>query len=185
MELKKIAVLILLAFIFGCTDQNDLSQIQEYQGPSYELTDVQTLYSEGADENTAFVSFKLVAPRQQVFEDNNLEFPEGIYIENFKPDGSIAFTLKANKGYYDDEEKTYRAEGNVVLRDLVQDQQLNTEELYWIPGPGDEAIYTDKFVTVKTPDNIIYGEGLRASQNFETYKILKPTGDIATSGLTR
>ena len=175
----KLVVLLPLFFIMaGCADQNDLSQMKEYEGPSYELTDVETLYSEGADENTAFVSFKLVASRQQVYEDNNLVFPEGIYIENFKEDGSIAFTLKANKGSYDNEEKTYKAEGNVVLRDLKQDQQLNTEELYWVPGPGDEAIYTDKFVTVKTNNEIIYGEGLRASQNFENYKILKPKGSL-------
>jgi len=152
----------------------------------YELTDVETWYStelreeEMTDEdvNDAFVQFKLVADRQLVFDNDNLEFPDGVYIENYNPDSTLAFTLKANKGWYDATEKTYRVEGNVILRNFEKDEQLNTEELFWKPGPGDEAIYTDKFVTVKTQNEIIYGEGLRASQDFRKYKILKPKGTL-------
>lgn len=175
MKIGKIFLIFTLC-IFGC-DTNEVKQMQEYNGPMYELTDVETLYSEGEDnlDSLAFVKFKLMADRQLIFDNEDMEFPEGIYIENYKIDGTVAFTLKANKGFFDSEEQVYKAEGNVILRNLLEEQQVNSEELFWKPGPGDDAIYTDKFVIVKTKDEIIYGEGLRASQNFETFKILKPS----------
>lgn len=175
MKLGKL-FLIFTAMMISC-DTTEVTQVREYVGPMYELTDVETLYSEGEDQvdTVAFVKFKLMADRQMIFENENMEFPEGIYIENYKVDGTVAFTLKANTGYYDAKEKVYKAEGNVILRNLLEEQQVNSEELYWRPGPGDDAIYTDKFVIVKTKSEVIYGEGLRASQNFEKFKILKPS----------
>ena len=167
----------IFTFCLVSCDTTEVQNIQEYDGPMYELTDVITLYSEGEEDidTMAYLKFKLEADRQLIYEDEDMEFPEGIYIENYTADSTVAFILKANKGYFNNETKIYKAEGNVVLRNLLEEQQVNSEELYWKPGPGDDAIYTDKFVIVKTQSEIIYGEGLRASQNFETFKILKPS----------
>jgi len=175
MKIGKI-FLIFTLLIYAC-ETTEVQKVEEYNGPMYELTDVETLYSEGEDEvdTVAFVKFKLMADRQLIFDNEDMEFPEGIYIENYEIDGNVAFTLKANKGFFDSEDQVYKAEGNVILRNLLEDQQVNSEELFWKPGPGDDAIYTDKFVIVKTKSEIIYGEGLRASQNFENFKILKPS----------
>jgi hypothetical protein len=51
---------------------------------------------------------------------------------------------------------------------------LSTEELNW--DPQKQIVFTDKFVVIETPTEILKGEGLEANQNFTKYKILKPTG---------
>ena len=172
-------VLAPLVVLLSCSDSEQVKKIEDYEGPTYELVDVKTLYSTKKDENTAFVEYKLEAARQLIFENEDMEFPEGVYIESYQPDGNIAFILEANEGYYDQKEDVYRAVGDVNLRNLQEKQSLTTEELFWKPGAGDESIYTDKFVIIETVEEKIYGEGLRASQDFERYVILKPTGSLA------
>ena len=39
-----------------------------------------------------------------------------------------------------------------------------------------QKFYTDKFVTITTPTQIIYGDGLESNQNFSDYTILKVKG---------
>ncbi|MGK7397012.1 MAG: LPS export ABC transporter periplasmic protein LptC [Candidatus Cyclobacteriaceae bacterium M3_2C_046] len=179
MKRWNLLVIALSIILFSCRESETMNTIQEYDGPMYELSDVETLYSEEKNENTAFTRFKLLADKQLIFENEDMEFPEGIYIENFNPDGTVKFTIRANKGYYIKEDNVYKAEGNVVLRNLKEDQKLSSEELFWEPGAGEESIYTDKFVIVETKGEKIYGEGLRANpDDLANYKILKPTGYI-------
>ena len=53
---------------------------------------------------------------------------------------------------------------------------LNTEELLWYPN--DEKFITDKFITIKTENELHKGEGLESNQDFSSYKIMKPMGSI-------
>jgi hypothetical protein len=51
---------------------------------------------------------------------------------------------------------------------------MNTEELNWVPAK--QKIFTDKFVTIQTKEEVLKGQGLEAKQDFSSYRILKPTG---------
>ncbi len=169
----------MVCFAAGCqTNEEALQNVETYSGPLYEVNNVEILYSEPVNDELATVQFKLSGPKQLVFENENLEFPEGIYIENYDKEMNVVFTLKANAGYYDASEQVYRAVGNVEVMDMKDNKSLFTEELFWKPGPGNEAIYTDKFVHIRTQGESIRGVGLKASQDFSTYRILKPTGTL-------
>ena len=74
-------------------------------------------------------------------------------------------------------EKLYKGEGNVIVRNLKKKEQLNSEELFW--NLKEEKIFTEKFVRIETEDEILLGEGLEASQDFENYTIKNPTGIIS------
>ncbi len=172
-------ICMLSGFVFlGCADDGQINNITDYEGPMYEFTNIETIYSSRKDDSTAYTTYKLMADKQSILENQDQRFPEGLYIENYKPDGEIAVTIKANEGFYTKKENVYRAVGDVVVRNLEAQQTLNTEELFWKPGAGDESIYTDKQVIIKTPTETIYGDGLRAPENFETYRIMNPKGTI-------
>jgi LPS export ABC transporter protein LptC len=64
--------------------------------------------------------------------------------------------------------------GNVIVKSLDKGQTLNTEELNW--KPETKTVYTEKFVTITTAEEILKGEGLDAAQDLSRYKIRKPTG---------
>jgi hypothetical protein len=46
--------------------------------------------------------------------------------------------------------------------------------LYW--NQKEEKFYTDKFVTIKSEDEVHTGEGMESNQDFTEYRILKPSG---------
>lgn len=169
---------VLLIFAIGCAENDAQLKIEEYDGPMYELHNVETVYSTQRDDTSAVMTYKLIADVQLVMENQDMKFPEGFYIENYNPQGEVVFTIKGNQGFYYKKENLYKATGDVVARNLEKDQTLNSEELFWKPGAGNESIYTDKSVIVKDPSNIWYGDGLRAPENFETYQLINPRGTV-------
>jgi LPS export ABC transporter protein LptC len=69
----------------------------------------------------------------------------------------------------------WEARGDVVVINS-KGEQLNTEKLFW--DSRKEIIYSDEFVKITTPEQVIMGEGFTADQNFEEYEINRPTGTI-------
>ncbi len=59
---------------------------------------------------------------------------------------------------------------------IEKQQQLNTEELFW--RQDDKKINTEKFVTIKLANEVIYGTGLDAAQDLSTYVIKKVEGEF-------
>lgn len=142
-----------------------------YEGPILELDNTETFYSD-----SAVVRIKMDAPKQLEFENNDREFQEGIYIEFYDADGTLSSNLKANYCYYYAKEDKWRVLGNVIVRNIENNEQLNTEELYWVPE--EEMVYTNKFVRIEAEGLIQMGEGLEAKQDFSWYKILNMRGTI-------
>ncbi|MDQ3537009.1 MAG: LPS export ABC transporter periplasmic protein LptC [Bacteroidota bacterium] len=156
----------------GCNADEDVQNIQEYTGPVIEVDSALTFYSD-----SAIVRVKVMAARQLEFQNGDQEFPEGIYMEFFDLDGKISSTLKANQAFYNKEKDVYIGIGDVVVRNILKNEQLNTEELSW--KRNEQKIFTDKFVRIETDENIHTGEGLTSDQQFINWKILKPSGIIS------
>lgn len=170
----KRGVPILVVFglmLLACADNSKVLSKETYEGPSVELENVEILFSD-----SAIVKVKLTAARQLIAENDDMEFPNGIFLEFHNERGRVTSTLKADKGYFFNLKNYYKAEGNVLMHNLNSGDELSTEELIW--EPDDEQLRTDKFVTIKTEDEVHQGEGLTADQDFGKYKILKPTGTI-------
>ena len=62
------------------------------------------------------------------------------------------------------------------LVNLEKDQTLVTNSLYW--NMKDSTIYTDENVLVFSPDGVAKGRGIRTKQDFRSYTILFPEGNI-------
>ena len=56
------------------------------------------------------------------------------------------------------------AKDSVVVENLETKETLYTETLYW--NQKTKKIYTRNFVTIKTPDKIIFGDSLTANEGF-------------------
>ncbi|WP_276498344.1 LPS export ABC transporter periplasmic protein LptC [Pontibacter litorisediminis] len=169
------ALLMMLALAltlagFGCKREiKDPDEEERYTGPTIENHDVTTLYSDSAK-----LLIKLQAPVQQEFESGDGVFPEGFYVEFYDKDGKLESTLRGNYGKQDPRKSLYYARGNVVVDNLKKQEKLETEELYW--NRGKAQIYTDKFVKITTPEEILTGKGLTAKQDMSRYAIKQVTG---------
>ena len=122
------------------------------------------------------VSVKLMADLVYEMQNNDREFPKGIYMEFYDESGRLESTLRANHAYFFKELNQWRGRGKVEVKNIAKNEQLNTEELFW--KPADKTIFTDKFVTIRREGDVIYGEGLNAKQDLSDYTITKPTGDL-------
>jgi LPS export ABC transporter protein LptC len=169
----RIINLFLLAIsvsLSSCKD-SEIKEPVEYTGPLRKIKDVELFYTE---KNT--VKVKMVAADVYEFENGDREFPNGLYIEFFNEFGKLESTLKANRAYFFKKENQWRGRGNVEVKNIEKNEQLNTEELFW--KPADEKIFTEKFVTIRQQGDVIYGQGLEAKQDMSEYEIKKPQGEI-------
>ncbi len=163
--------IILLLLIISSCRQKEAVQILEYTGPLREAADVDMLYSE-KDR----LKVKMKARKILEYKNGDQEFPEGLYLEFFNETGAITSTLKANEAYYFKKENQWRGRGDVEVKNIEKQQQLNSEELFW--KPATKKIFTEKFVTIRLENEVIYGTGLEALQDMSTYTIKKPAGDF-------
>lgn len=145
---------------------------QVYDGPVNSATQVHVVHSD-----SAIVRSEIRAQKQLEYADGNLEFPEGIEIELFETDGTLSTTMRADRGYFDKKENLYRGEGNVRVRNLLEDQRLQAEELYW--NPNEKRIYTETFVTIQDKQTLFNGTGMEADESFTNYT-LKQVRDSKT-----
>lgn len=166
-----------LGLISSCREDVDSSALEVYDGPMNMAINIHVVKSD-----SAIIRSDIKAPKQLEYANGNLEFPEGIEIEIFEKDGTLSTTIRADRGYYLKQENTFKGEGDVQVNNLIKDQKLQSEELFW--DQIKKKIYTEKFVRVQNGGTFSYGSGFEADDTFTTYTLKNPRdGEIEVSEL--
>jgi LPS export ABC transporter protein LptC len=110
-------------------------------------------------------------------DQSEQEFPDGVLVDFMNRDMQVTSTLTAKLGIREQDKGLITMRDSVVLR-TVDNEVLETEELIWDERTG--RAYTDKFVKVTKPGEVMYGFGLEANEDFSYWKILVPKGRIKT-----
>lgn len=158
-------VYFLIGAAFGFTPKQDLADSL----PTLESYHVELLCSE-----QGVVKYRLVTEKALHYENGDRTYPEGVYVEFYESDHKVSATGRANKVYFFAEKNIYEFRGDVELKSLRDNRQLNTEALYW--STEAETLYTDKFIKIETKEELLTGEGLTAKQDLSHYVIAKPQG---------
>ena len=103
------------------------------------------------------------------------DFNDGIKVEFFNQDQQVESTLTARTARFYTEEK------NVVVRDSVvvvnkKGEMLQTEELVW--NQKVERFFSEKPVRITIGNQVSYGEGIEANQDFSWYRIGRQRGSV-------
>lgn len=160
-------MLLLSVLLSACfSDGKKMSEMEEYTGPRFESEDVYIVVSD-----SSVIKMEMSGARQLEFLNGDLEFPEGIKIVFYDRLGQKTSELTALRGYKNAKENLFRVEGDVIVNNLQKQETLSTEELFW--DPESKTIYTEKFVTVETPERLIFAEGMDADQDFTDYEFRK------------
>jgi LPS export ABC transporter protein LptC len=175
-------VFILLFLLSSC--QNDLAEIQRFikqEETTYEtISDFKTLYSD-----SAIVKVKIEGPTMLRYLDKDKprqEFPDGMKVEFFTPNQRVTSRLTAKYGMRLEKDK------QIIMRDSVVWESLNKEilettELIW--DEKEERVFTNKFVVIRRPGEIITGYGFESNQDFTYSKIKSVTGQFASDKLEK
>jgi LPS export ABC transporter protein LptC len=106
-----------------------------------------------------------------------IEFTKTLHTNFFDDSLRIESKLDAHYGKYNE------ADSKVFLRDSVvvsntKGDTLYCNELYWDRSKTGKEFYTDKPVRIRTPSQIIDGEGLDAPQDFKSWHIINGRGFV-------
>jgi len=178
-ELKYIIFGFILFSIVLVSCQNDNQEISRVGNldklPAETIVNLETLYSD-----SGLVKVKVKAPLlQKILKPEPItELPKGIKIEFFDDHFNVISQLTANYAVHLENKKQWIAKSNVVVVN-EKNEKLNTEKLVW--DEGKELLSSDEFVKISTKDEIIYGEGFEANQDFSKYKIFKVKGRITVN----
>lgn len=99
-------------------------------------------------------------------------FPEGILVTFYEGEGRFA-TLVSNYAERLPDDYMVIASGDVVFEN-IKGEKLETSELRWDERKG--KIFTDRFARLTRPNEIIYGYGFTANQDFTEIEFEKMTG---------
>lgn len=118
---------------------------------------------------------ELTAPKLERKEENPAKdiFPEGILVTFYKEDEVRYATLQADFAERLPDQYLVIATDNVVFEN-IDGEKLETSQLKWDERKG--TIFTDRFAKFTRPNEIIYGYGFNANQDFTEIEFEKTTG---------
>lgn len=182
MKNKLLHTISLLTISFFPSCENDIAEVNSITAEVYKQLplesskNVEFIYSD-----SAVVRARLKAPQIDRYGGKKpyLELPKGMNIVFFQEDKKEQTNLTANYGIgYDNGNgvmEKMEAKGNVIVIN-EKGEKLNTEHLIW--NTFTKKIYTDAFVKITTKDQIIWGDGMEADQDFSEYNIKNVQGEI-------
>jgi len=170
-------------YVFFCTAfflvscETDLEKInvvgRSNDAPKEIAENIEVLYSD-----SGFVKMKLNAPLFEKYTDERdpyVVFPKGMKTLFYDRTLTVTSRLSAEYGIRYENSQRMEARKNVEVVNEKGDK-LNTEHLIY--NPADGKLRSNEFVKITTADEIIYGTGLEANEDFSRYRIFNIKGII-------
>jgi len=165
----------LLFLLAGCGDDRGRVSaiIHQFTGPSMSAQNIEVVFSDSGR-----IQAKLYSVLMNQYSGGNpyMEFPRGFKVTIFDSALNTENTIVANYGKRKENLRLMEARGNVIVRNELKKQQLNTEQLFW--DENRRLIYTSSPVKITTLDKIVFGKGLRANESFTNYTIQHVYGQM-------
>lgn len=156
---------------------NDLEEIQKVtydeKTPNEVIQDLDVIY---LDSGLAKIQVISKITEIQRSPESITKLKDKILVNFFSSNGEIVSTLTALSGEINFTKGEMFVQDSVRLYNIKKKQSLDTERLNW--RKKDSLIYTNSKVTIKTPEAILYGTGVKTRQDFTYYQFLKPKGKI-------
>ena len=176
--------LCLLALSFQACE-NDLAEVRRVTGVSVsgsyeEGVDGEILYSDSARLKVVIKFDTLIRILDQ--SDPRDIFPRGLIVSFYDDNGQISSILTANRA------ERIERKNKVVATDSVHlvsrnGEELLTNELIW--DELKKEIYTNRFVRLTRPGEIIYSFGFRSNQDFTKYELNALSGRLKKDNLDK
>ncbi len=166
----KISIGLLLSLmLFSCKNdyQEVMSNADFEQRPAQEAHNIEIVRTDSGK-----VVFKMIAPVlmrfSQLEEDPYEEFPEGLTVIKYSNYPKVEASIRCKYAIHLINQDLWEAKDDVVATNIDGDT-VKTEQLFW--NIKTERIYSDKYVSIKRNDEIMYGMGFESDQTLRNGKI--------------
>jgi LPS export ABC transporter protein LptC len=176
--LKSVAVALAMVTLFSC--ENNIKVVQQISAADTlaELTATRVRY---VRTDSGRRQLMLTSPLLLKYGGNKpyTEFPKGFHVYFYDTTGKVISSLRAGYGIRRERKGLLIARDSVVVKNLKTGEQLNTEKLIW--DESRHRIYSPVFVKITSPDRIIFGDSMTASENFSQRTIYGIRGTLEVS----
>ena len=124
------------------------------------------------------IQMRSEAPLMERYERDTLSyelFPEGFFVYGYTDDEKLETEIVADRARhlkYKDGREIWEAYGNVVVKNLMKQEVMETDTLYW--DQETERIYTHCYVRMYSPDGFMQGYGMESDQRARNSIIYNP-----------
>lgn len=125
------------------------------------------------------IEMRVVTAEMQHFENDSIAcdlFPSGMHLYAYTDDEVLESTIASDQASHVTDkiskEEIWKAYGNVVVKNLVNSQTMESDTIYW--DQGKKEIYTDCYVRMYSPDGLIQGYGMRSDERARNAIVLNP-----------
>lgn len=124
------------------------------------------------------MEMRAVADLMEKYERDTLSyelFPQGFAVYGYTDEGLLETEIVADNAKhmkYNDGRETWEAFGNVVVKNLIKQEVMETDTLYW--DQENEKIYTHCYVKMYSPDGFMQGYGMESDQRARNSIIFNP-----------
>ena len=102
-------------------------------------------------------------------------FPEGFNVFGYTDEGLLETRITSDNARhlkYTDGRESWEAYGNVVVQNLIKQETMETDTLYW--DQKEEKIYTHRYVKMYSPQGFMQGYGMESDQRARDSKLFNP-----------
>ena len=140
------------------------------------------------------IQMRAEAPLMERYERDTLSFelfPNGFYVFGYDDLENLETQIVADHARhlkYKDGRESWEAFGNVVVKNLIKQEVMETDTLYW--DQKEEKIYTHCYVRMYSPAGFMQGYGMESDQRarnsiifnpFNSYGILEQEEEVLDS----
>ena len=156
-----------LAFVvFSC--KSNLSEAEKLDLSVIPLQTVDDMFYVQSENGR--LKMRVEAPRMEVYEFDTLSydlFPKGFHVYAYAEDGVLETPIVAKKARHDKypgrkDDELWSAFGDVVIRNIVKQETMETDTLYW--DSKTHEIYTDCYIRLSSPSGYMQGIGMRSDE---------------------
>ena len=102
-------------------------------------------------------------------------FPNGVSIYGYAENGDLESIIVADKARHNkgknDNSDIYSAFGNVVIQNILKQETMETDTLYW--DSAKHEIYTDCYIRMYSPSGFMQGYGMRSDEHARNAILLR------------
>lgn len=174
--MKMTATAFAVAFVvYSCKDKYPVSDGgSKADKPVQIVHDMFVVQSENG-----LLQMRMEASLMERYENDSLSyelFPEGFAVYGYNEEGLLETEIVSDNARHEkfkkDDKETWAAFGNVVVKNIIEKERMETDTLYW--DRKNEKIYTDCYVRMLSPDGFMQGYGMESDQRARNSIIFRP-----------
>ena len=173
--MKMIATALAVAFVvYSCKGKlGEAEALNIKETPVQTVDDMFIVHTENGK-----IQMRAEAPLMERYERDTLSyelFPKGFYVYGYTDEEKLETEIVADRARhlkYKDGRESWEAFGNVVVKNLIKQEVMETDTLYW--DQKNEKIYTQCYVRMYSPDGFMQGYGMESDQRARNSIIFNP-----------